>query len=51
MSYRATAKFLCLLSFMIVVAGTLFAQMPNAYGPSIGLEVAKKVADRRWRKP
>ncbi len=44
MPYRATAKFLCLLSFVIVVTGSLLAQMPNAYGPSVTLEAAKKVA-------
>ena len=44
MLYRATAKFLCLLSFVIVVTGSLLAQMPNAYGPSVTLEAAKNVA-------
>jgi glc operon protein GlcG len=44
MSNHATIKFLCLLLFVMAVAGTSRAQMPNAYGPSITLEVAKKVA-------
>jgi len=44
MSKNATIKFFCPLFFVMAVAGTAFAQMPNPYGPSITLEVAKKVA-------
>lgn len=42
MSNRAM-KFFCLLLFTTAVSGALLAQMPNAYGPSITLEAAKKV--------
>lgn len=43
MSNNPTIRFFCLLLFVTAVSGTLLAQMPNAYGPSITLEVAKKV--------
>jgi len=44
MSKRATLKSLGLLFLVIAVTATSPAQMPNPYGPSITLEVAKKVA-------
>lgn len=44
MPRKATIRIFCLLFFVLTVCGSLLAQMPNAYGPSITLEAAKKVA-------
>jgi glc operon protein GlcG len=44
MSNQVMLKFFCLLLFVTAISGTMLAQMPNPYGPSITLEVAKKVA-------
>ncbi len=44
MSNQVMLKFFCSLLFVTAIAGTTLAQMPNPYGPSITLEVAKKVA-------
>lgn len=38
-------KFVCLLLLLMALSGTAVTQMPNAYGPSITLEAAKKVAE------
>ncbi len=44
MSNNAMIKFFSLLLLAMATASASFAQMPNPYGPSVTLEVAKKVA-------
>ena len=44
MSKHSVLKFFSLLLVVTATATASLAQMPNAYGPSITLEVAKKVA-------
>ncbi len=43
MSYRTAVRF-SLLLVVVAAASASLAQMPNPYGPSVTLEVAKKVA-------
>ncbi len=44
MSNNSVLKLFSLLLVVLATASASLAQMPNAYGPSITLEVAKKVA-------
>ena len=43
MSKNPARKLVCLLIVAMSLTGAALAQMPNAYGPSITLEAAKKV--------
>jgi len=44
MSSKSAIKFALVLPFVMGMVGNAVAQMPNAYGPSVTLETAKKVA-------
>jgi len=44
MSSKSAIKFALVLLFVMGMVGNAVAQMPNAYGPSVTLETAKKVA-------
>ena len=44
MTSKSAIRCVVVLSFAVGIVGIAVAQMPNAYGPSISLEAAKKVA-------
>ena len=44
MSFKSTVPIVATLLFALGLASTALAQMPNAYGPPITLENAKKIA-------
>ena len=44
MSQKSAIRCLVVLLFVVGIAGNAVAQMPNAYGPPIALETAKKIA-------
>jgi uncharacterized protein GlcG (DUF336 family) len=44
MSWQSVIRTVAVFSFALSALGSILAQMPNAYGPPITLETAKKVA-------
>jgi hypothetical protein len=44
MSSKSAFRSVIVLIFVLGIVGSAFTQMPNAYGPPVTLETAKKVA-------